>query len=180
MKRSHLEHILRASGAITDEQEIVIFGSQAILGKYPCPPEELCRSIEADAFPIHAPEKTDLIDGTIGELSPFHETHGYYAHGITDETVTLAEGWQQRLVRLETPMTHGVVGLCLAPVDIVISKLAAAREKDLSFVKSMVENNLFDINECQRLIQTVGEPMRAHIETLLRGLVASKEGQGKK
>jgi len=171
MKRSHLEHILRAAGAITDEQEIVIFGSQAILGKYPLPPEELCRSIEADAFPIHAPEKTDLIDGTIGELSPFHETHGYYAHGITDETVTLAKGWQERLVRLETPMTHGVVGLCLAPVDIAISKLAAAREKDISFVKIMVDNELIDVRELRALIQTLPEQMRVHIETLLRGLL---------
>jgi hypothetical protein len=171
MKRSHLEHILRASGAITDEREIVIFGSQAILGQYVTPPEELCRSIEADAFPINAPEKTDLIDGTIGELSPFHETHGYYAHGITDETVTLAKGWQQRLVRLETPMTHGVVGLCLAPVDIAISKLAAARDKDLSFVKVMIENNLFDMIELRTLLQTLPEQTRVHIETLLLGLV---------
>lgn len=171
MKRSHLEHILRASGAITDEKEIVIFGSQAILGKYANPPEELCRSIEADAFPLNAPEKADLIDGTIGELSPFHETHGYYAHGITDDTVVLAKGWQQRLVRLETPMTQGVVGLCLAPVDIAISKLAAAREKDLSFVKVMYENSLFDITELRTLIQTLPEHMRTHIEALLLGFV---------
>lgn len=171
MKRSHLEHILRASGAITDEIEIVIFGSQAILGQYANPPEELCRSIEADAFPLHAPEKADLIDGTIGELSPFHEAHGYYAHGITNDTVTLAKGWQQRLVRLETPMTHGVVGLCLAPVDIAISKLAAAREKDLSFVKVMYENSLFDITELRTLIKTLPEQIHTHIEALLLAFV---------
>jgi len=45
MTRQQLEHILRASGAITDEEDIVIFGSQAILGMYPNPPEELCRSM---------------------------------------------------------------------------------------------------------------------------------------
>ena len=70
MKRHQLEHILRASGAITDETEIVILGSQSILGQYPEPPEALCRSMEADAFPLNAPDKADLIDGTIGERSP--------------------------------------------------------------------------------------------------------------
>jgi hypothetical protein len=44
----------------------------------------------------------------------------------------------------------------------------------------MVENDLFDIDECQLLIQTVCEPMRTHIEKLFRGLVASKAGHGKK
>ena len=68
-------------------------------------------------------------------------------------------------------MTHGVVGLCLAPVDIAISKLAAAREKDLSFVKVMYENRLFDITELRTLIQTLPEPTRVHIEALLLGIV---------
>lgn len=39
----------------------MILGSQSILGKYPSPPEPLCRSIEADAYPLNAPEKTDLL-----------------------------------------------------------------------------------------------------------------------
>ncbi len=68
-------------------------------------------------------------------------------------------------------MTHGVVGLCLAPVDIAISKLAAARDKDLSFVKVMIENNLFDMIELRTLLQTLPEQTRVHIETLLLGLV---------
>jgi hypothetical protein len=170
MTRSQLEHILRASGAITDENEIVILGSQSILGRFPCPPEPLCRSIEADAFPLHAPDKTDLIDGTIGELSPFHETHGYYAHGITPETTVLADGWQGRLVPLQTPMTHGVVGLCLAPVDLAISKLAASREKDLAFVRVMAEHNLFDRAEFDALIRTLPETARETINHALQVL----------
>lgn len=35
MNRQQLEHILGAAGAITDEEEIVILGSQAILGMSP-------------------------------------------------------------------------------------------------------------------------------------------------
>ncbi|MEI7898814.1 MAG: DUF6036 family nucleotidyltransferase [bacterium] len=168
MNRHQLEHILRASGAITDETEIVILGSQSILGQYPEPPEALCRSMEADAYPLHAPDKADLIDGTIGELSPFHETHGYYAHGITPETTVLAAGWQSRLVRLQTPLTQGVVGLCLAPIDLAISKLAACREKDLAFVRIMLESHLIDPEEVCELMRTLPDAERARTENAWR------------
>jgi hypothetical protein len=46
----------------------------------------LLTSQEADIYPLGDPAKSDLIDGTIGELSPFHETFGYYAHGVGPET----------------------------------------------------------------------------------------------
>ena len=32
------------------------------------------------------PDMADLIDGCIGELSPFHQAFGYYAHGVGKET----------------------------------------------------------------------------------------------
>lgn len=41
MNRAQLEHIIRASAAIAGDDEIVVIGSQAILGQFPTPPEEL-------------------------------------------------------------------------------------------------------------------------------------------
>jgi hypothetical protein len=35
MRRSGLEHLIRAAGRIADEHELVIIGSQAILGQFP-------------------------------------------------------------------------------------------------------------------------------------------------
>ncbi len=35
MRRSDLEHLIRAAGRIADEHELVIIGSQAILGQFP-------------------------------------------------------------------------------------------------------------------------------------------------
>ena len=86
MKRSELEHIIRAAGSITDERHIVIIGSQAILASFPNAPAELTVSQEADAYPMESPDKADLIDGSIGEKSPFHDTFGYYAHGVAPGT----------------------------------------------------------------------------------------------
>lgn len=39
MTREELEHIIRASGAITNQYEFVIVGSQALLGSVPWPQE---------------------------------------------------------------------------------------------------------------------------------------------
>ena len=76
MTRTALEHVLRAAAAVANERDIVVIGSQEILGQFPDAPETPLASIEADVFPRDAPEKSDLIDGAIGELSPFHEAFG--------------------------------------------------------------------------------------------------------
>ena len=64
-------------------------------------------SIEADIYPRRAPGKSDLIDGAIGELSGFHQTLGYYAHGADQTTATLPAGWPDRLVPLANDHTGG-------------------------------------------------------------------------
>ncbi len=86
MNRAALEHILRAASAITNEREFIVIGSQSILGQYPNAPDSLLVSIEADVYPRYAPERSDIVDGAIGELSQFHQTFGYYAHGVDQTT----------------------------------------------------------------------------------------------
>ena len=138
MNRQQLEHIIRASGAVAGEPDLVVVGSQAILGTHPEASGELVRSMEADVFPLRAPAKADLIDGSIGELSPFHEQFGYYAHGVSPETAVLPSGWSQRLVPVRNDNTGGITGWCLAPLDLTLSKLVAGRDKDVEFVKALV------------------------------------------
>ena len=84
MQRPQLEHIIRAAAGITGATEIVVIGSQAVLGQFPDAPADLLVSIEADVFTFRSPADADLIDGSIGEGSPFHQTFGYYAHGVAD------------------------------------------------------------------------------------------------
>jgi hypothetical protein len=164
MKRIDLEHIIRASGSIANAQQIVIVGSQAILGRFPSAPAELTISQEADVYPLQAPEKADLIDGSIGEKSPFHETFGYYAHGVAPDTAVLPAQWQKRLVRVQNENTAGVSGLCLSPVDLAASKLAAGREKDLSFLTGMLRHSLVAPEEIRQVaLQEMSEPVRAQV-----------------
>ena len=81
LTREQLEHAIRAACDVSGDTEIWIFGSQAILGEFPNAPESLRSSIEVDVQPKNNPDKLDEIDGSLGELSLFHETHGFYVYG---------------------------------------------------------------------------------------------------
>ena len=90
MNREQLEHAIRAACDVAEDTELWIFGSQAILGSYPDAPPELRGSMEADVSPRNHPEAVDRIDGSLGELSQFHLTHGFYVHGLPiEEAATL-------------------------------------------------------------------------------------------
>ena len=144
MTRAQLEHLIRAAATIAQDDEIVVIGSQAILGQFPDAPAELCISVEADLYPKNRPDRADLVDGSIGELSPFHETFGYYAQGVGEETAVLPSGWRDRLVPVRNPNTRGATGWCLEVHDLVISKCVAWREKDQRFVRAAVRHGLVD------------------------------------
>ncbi len=164
MKIHELEHILRAAGAITQEEVLVVIGSQSILGALPDAPEELLRSIEADVYPFKAPEKADLIDGSIGERSPFHDTFGYYAHGVGPETAYLPYRWLSRTIEINNSNTRGVTGLCLHPVDLAISKLLAGRPKDLDFVRILVSEEIITLDLLQEVSIELTADQRALVE----------------
>lgn len=173
MNRFQLEHVLRAAGAISSTEEMIVVGSQAILGWSGSPPEILLASIEVDLYPKDSPNLAHLIDGSIGELSPFHDTFGYYAHGVSPETAILAVGWDKRLVKFTNDNTGGVTGWCLHPVDIAISKLAAGRPKDLEYVKVLISFVPLDPQELRGLAASLNEPTRSLVGQRLTRLCSS-------
>jgi len=142
MKRVELEHIIRAASGITKQAEIVIIGSQSILGQFPNASPKLLDSMEADVFPLRRPELSDEIDGVMGELSPFHQTHGIYAHGVAEDTAILPIDWKKRLIPVQNQNTGHGIGLCLEAHDLAVSKLVAGREKDIDFVQAMLEERM--------------------------------------
>jgi hypothetical protein len=162
VNRAQLEHVIRAAATIAGDDEIVVIGSQAILGRYPDAPGELLVSKDVDVYPRHHPERADLVEGSIGELSPFHETYGYYAQAVGQATAVLPEGWEARLVPVPTPAG---TGLCLEPHDLLISKYVAGREKDRDYVRAAVRYRLADrLTLLERLARTaISEEQRARI-----------------
>jgi len=167
MNLKQLEHVLRAGGSITGCREIVVVGSQALLASFPLAPEELLVSMEVDCYPLENPARADLIDGSIGELSPFHETFGYYAHGIGPETASLPARWGERIVRLENEHTGGTVGLCLSPADLAVSKLLAGREKDIGFVRVMLKTGVVSETTIRSLAAELNPEQASRLDVML-------------
>jgi hypothetical protein len=140
MTRQELEHIIRASGDITDQYEFVILGSQSILGTTAKPEDVFTVSMEADIYPLQAPELADMIDGAIGEGSTFHETNGYYAQGVGPDTAVIPRNWMSRVCRVQNGNTNDRVGYCLGVVDLFLAKAVAARDKDRGFCMALLEH----------------------------------------
>jgi hypothetical protein len=127
MRRADLEHVIRAAAAIADD-DIVVIGSQAILGGLPSAPDALLWSQEADVYPRSHPERAEAIDGALGDGSQFQTAFGYYAHGVGPETAKAPARWEQRLVPVRVARAPGdetlVTGWCMEPHDVVLAKCA--------------------------------------------------------
>jgi len=155
MKRSELEHAIRAACDVSDEQELVIIGSQAVLGQFPRAPFELTQSVEVDVYPRANPERAEIIDAVLGDRSMFHDTHGFFVHGIGPETAILPDGWRERLVPVRNENTRGCTGWCLEVHDVAASKLAAGREKDLDFVRALFRHAMISATTFDERIATL-------------------------
>jgi hypothetical protein len=172
VKRHQLEHVIRAAAAIADLPEIVVIGSQSILGAVPDAPDDLLRSMELDVYPLRDPSRADLIDGGIGEGSPFQVTFGYYAHGVGPETATLPAGWEGRLVRVQNANTDQKIGWCLEPHDMAAAKLVAGRDKDKPYVVAMLRAGIVVAPVLAERIAALPipaerrEPLRAWLATI--------------
>lgn len=155
MKREELEHIIRASSDVTNQYELVVVGSQSILGSVPYPESVFMVSMEADIYPLNAPEMADKIDGAIGEGSRFHEQFGYYAQGVGPETAVLPSDWLGRVHRVQNENTNGRVGYCLDVHDLFLAKAVAGREKDREFCKALFEYRYVSLSGIVELVPSM-------------------------
>ncbi|AXI99718.1 hypothetical protein CYPRO_0432 [Cyclonatronum proteinivorum] len=138
MNIEQLAHAIRAACNVAEDQELYIFGSQAILGEFPDAPEELRKSVEVDVVPVNKPDAVDKIDGALGENSPFHQMHGFYVHGVALETAVLPKGWKERTRVVRDYLDKNNIGYCVEAHDLAASKLIAFREKDTEFVRFLI------------------------------------------
>jgi len=168
MNRGELEHIIRAAGAIADVDELIVIGSQAILGQFPNAPQELLSSREADIYPRYYPERSDLIESAIGYESQFERTFGYYADGVDETTAVLPSGWRDRLILVSNENTRLIKGWCLEVHDLAISKYVAGREKDLDFCRVLARH---DMVSREVLLQ---RPAATSLDSKLRILVCAR------
>jgi hypothetical protein len=178
--REQLEHVVRAAAAVVRD-DLVVVGSQAILGEHPDAPASLLVSQEADVFPRTNPGAAIEIDGAIGDGSRFHETYGYYAHGVGPETATLPDGWEDRLVPVRVPdlprRETYVTAWCLESHDLIVSKCAAARDRDWEYVETALAHRLVQLDVLRTRIAdlSVDRAERDRVSAMLEGIAARME-----
>jgi hypothetical protein len=169
MKKQQVDHILRAAGEITGETQFIIIGSQSLHGKHPNLADEIVLSFEVDLVAKKKPDRTEWLNA-IGQDSRFHETHGYYADPVDENTATLPKGWKGRLVHLPPGDTAGVSGLCLDPHDLAIAEYVARREKDIVFNRELATRGIVEKEQLLLLLDAtsvddeVRRRIRDHIE----------------
>ena len=157
MRRDQLEHAIRAACQIAGVPEVIVVGSQAILGTYREEdlPAAATMSLEIDVLPIAEDKEEairlgDVIEGVAGELSQFESTHGFSIDGVDLETSALPEGWRDRLIKVQDASTASpsgepeFIGWCLEKHDLCVAKLCAFREKDRNFVAALLDSQLVD------------------------------------
>lgn len=180
MRRDQLEHAIRAACEVLQQPEVIVVGSQAILGTYDEAqlPAAATRSIEVDILPIaddnsETARLADLIEGVAGEMSPFEQLHGFHIDGVDLETAVLPEGWRVRLVKVQNANTAApageprFTGWCLDKHDLCVAKLLALREKDRNFVAALIGADLADPGVIASRLSTIP---REHIDAIERAL----------
>jgi hypothetical protein len=180
MRRDQLEHAIRTACQIIQKPDVIVVGSQAILGTYDESqlPPEATMSIEVDILPIaDTNEETahlaDLIEGVAGELSPFEQLHGFSIDGVDLETALLPDGWRRRLVKVQNANTAApsgkprFTGWCLDKEDLCVAKLAAFREKDRNFVRALLDAGLVNAGVIASRLLTIPSE---HLNTTDRAL----------
>ncbi|BBZ01202.1 hypothetical protein MCHIJ_06390 [Mycolicibacterium chitae] len=185
MRRDQLEHAIRAACQVTGQDEVIVVGSQAILGSYPEYelPMLATRSMEVDILPItddnnRTIELADLIFGAAGELSSFEQLHGFSIDGVDLTTSALPVGWRSRLVKVQNANTAApnghpqYIGWCLDKEDLCVAKLCAFREKDRNFVDALITDNLVAPEIILTRLATVEDRYNSSIERAVNWLAA--------
>ena len=144
MRRDQLEHAIRAACQIIHQCEVIVVGSQAILGTRDESqlPAAATMSTEVDILPMaetndETARLADLIQGVAGD-------------GVDLETTILPDGWRDRLVKVQNANTAApsgeprFTGWCLDKEDLCVAKLNAFSEKDRNFVAALLKANLVD------------------------------------
>jgi Nucleotidyltransferase of unknown function (DUF6036) len=103
----------------------------------------------------------------------FHETFGYYAHGVGADTAVLPRGCEDRLIPIRNDNTNNVTGWCLEVHDLASSKLVAGRERDMEFLAVLLKKSLVHVNTLQERVRSLQS--KADLAEQRLGLLVMKQ-----
>jgi hypothetical protein len=150
MRREEVLHVARAAACVAGVTNVVIVGSQAVLGVYHEDdlPSAALASMEADVLVLHDPDGSaaQAISGAIGHMSMFHRENDYYADGVELSELVFPRGWEGRLLHLVADRRGEVELRAYFPDvhDLCAAKLGAGRPQDRAFVHAIYRHRRDD------------------------------------
>lgn len=177
MNREQLEHAIRAACEILGVDEVILVGSQALLGQHPDAPRELRVSAEVDVWAEDLAEEEIERLNVDGIDSEFHAAHGFYLDPVGPTTALLPPGWKDRAVQVQVKGAN-VIGWCPEAADLAISKLARGDEKDTDFVGAMLFHRLtteHSLRARRALLSGLGPEEADRLDLALRVALAKAE-----
>jgi len=155
LRRSEIDHILRAAASLTGYTRFVMIGTGAVIATARYVPVTMMQTGEIDIYAEEAADPvwiSDLIDGSIGRDSQFHRTFGYYGDGVSPSTAIMPSDWRSRAVEYVTP--DGLAtAVCPSADEIAIAKLCAWREKDQAWLREAFRSGVAKADRVAALLQ---------------------------
>jgi hypothetical protein len=144
--RSDLIKLIKDFREVSGDDPPIIVGSQSFYAFTEQIPEIARKSVECD-FMLSSSNfsKRPKIDLSIGIQSPYRVENGFFADALGLASVTLPEGWRDRLAPYHDD-SGNVIALCADRHDVAVSKFIAGREKDLEFLSSALVSGLVEID----------------------------------
>ncbi len=153
MQREKVDHVLRAVASLTGHDVFVLIGSSALAARTKGPmPASMLGTPEVDIYAFgvsNVEELSDMIDGSLGQDSPFHMTFGFYADGVSPETAKMPSDWVSRARKYTSPACPGVTAIVPEENDLALAKLVAWREKDIEWLREGVTHGIFSLLEME-------------------------------
>lgn len=151
-----LERSIRSISRHFKEDVVIVIGSQAALVGLPWTPDGMRDTLEIDIYLARVKqweaanpeelEASEEIAGLFGRDSNFHKTFGFFIDGVGVNTAKLPAGWKERTVFREVK-SAAITVTAIAPCieDLIVSKLAAFRDKDKNYIRSCHEAFPLDV-----------------------------------
>lgn len=138
--RQRVEKLLLTARKLIKHKSYVVAGSLSVVNN-PNTPIEMLGSPDLDLYPKGDPGRAEELEMAMGPKSTFFRENGIYADAIAPALLTLPEGWEERLIRVEH---DGVTGFYIDPDDVAVSKLARGNGNDLVWIELGLRHKVLD------------------------------------
>jgi hypothetical protein len=161
MKIDRIEHILRAAAEITKQKRFILIGSTTIIVRRKHIPANMMMTPEVDIYAPDADdidEISDLIEGSIGQGSLFHQQYGYYGDGVSPNTAALPSDWRDRSMEYRCQTSPDIIAIVPDENDIALAKAVAYREKDVDWIVHGLRSNILSLDVMYRRLDSMWNP----------------------